>query len=245
MNFGSMGQRWATLTRNQQIVIAVIGALVLYYLTVGIIQGSGLFNPSRLLALATIIFVALPFHEYAHAAAAVYLGDNTPRLQGRYTLNPLVHIDIMGAILIAMVGFGWAKPVQWNPRNITIDRKLGSIIVSLAGPLSNLLLAVLGAVLLRVGAISESEFMLNFLFFFIQINVLLFVFNLIPIPPLDGSHVLFALLPGDNLQLQMQLSRYGFLLRLPGSWSATWVEVVLKVIVWIMPRTSYLYSIYS
>jgi Zn-dependent protease len=212
MNFGSMGQRWATLTRNQQIVIAVIGALVLYYLTVGIIQGSGLFNPSRLLALATIIFVALPFHEYAHAAAAVYLGDNTPRLQGRYTLNPLVHIDIMGAILIAMVGFGWAKPVQWNPRNITIDRKLGSIIVSLAGPLSNLLLAVLGAVLLRVGAISESEFMLNFLFFFIQINVLLFVFNLIPIPPLDGSHVLFALLPGDNLQLQMQLSRYGFLL---------------------------------
>ncbi len=212
MNFGSMGQRWATLTRNQQIVIAVIGALVLYYLTVGIIQGSGLFNPSRLLALATIIFVALPFHEYAHAAAAVYLGDNTPRLQGRYTLNPLVHIDIMGAILIAMVGFGWAKPVQWNPRNITIDRKLGSIIVSLAGPLSNLLLAIVGALLLRVGAITENEFMLNFLFFFIQINVLLFVFNLIPIPPLDGSHVLFALLPGDNLQLQMQLSRYGFLL---------------------------------
>lgn len=213
MNFGSLGQRWATLTRNQQIGIAVVGALLLYALAVGAANGNGLMSPSRLLAVVTIIFIALPFHEFAHAAAAVYLGDNTPRLQGRYTLNPLAHIDPMGAILIALTGFGWAKPVRWDPRNITIDRKLGSIIVSLAGPLSNLLLAIVGAILVRVVGVSdENGFILNFLLYFIQINVLLFVFNLIPIPPLDGSHVLFALLPGDNFRLQMQLSRYGFLI---------------------------------
>jgi Zn-dependent protease len=211
MNFGSLGQRWQTLTRNQQVFIGIIGLLVLYSLFAGVLSGSSLFSLPRLLAVATIIFVALPFHEFAHAAAAVALGDNTPRLQGRYTLNPLPHIDPMGAILIALTGFGWAKPVQWNPRNITIDRKLGSIIVSLAGPLSNLLLAIVAAILVRMVP-GGNAFIVNFLLFFIQINVLLFVFNLIPIPPLDGSHVLFALLPGDNFKLQMQLSRYGFLI---------------------------------
>ena len=209
MNFGSLGQRWATLTRNQQIAVAVIGLLVLYGVVASAASGSGLFNLPRLAAVATIIFVAFPVHEFAHAAAAVALGDETPRRMGRYTLNPLVHIDIFGAILIFLVGFGWAKPVQWNPRNISIDRKLGSIIVALAGPLSNLLLAIVAAGLLRV---VDGGLVQNYLFFFIQINVLLFVFNLIPIPPLDGSHVLFALLPGDTFSLQMQLSRYGFLI---------------------------------
>ena len=211
MNFGSLGQRWQTLTRNQQIFIGVIGLLVLYSLFAGVLSGSSLFSLPRLLAVATIIFVALPFHEFAHAAAAVALGDDTPRRQGRYTLNPLPHIDPMGAILIALTGFGWARPVQWNPRNITIDRKLGSIIVSLAGPLSNLLLAIVAAILVRLVP-GGNAFITTFLLFFIQINVLLFVFNLIPVPPLDGSHVLFALLPGDNFNLQMQLSRYGFLI---------------------------------
>jgi Zn-dependent protease len=199
--------RWQTLTRNQQIMVAVVGALLLYGL---LVSGGGLLNPARLLAVATIIFVALPVHEFAHAAAAVALGDQTPRRMGRYTLNPLPHIDPLGAILIAFTGFGWAKPVLWNPRNISMDPKLGSIIVSLAGPLSNLLLAAVGAALLRNGI--GGDFGQTFLAFFIQINVLLFVFNLIPIPPLDGSHVLFALLPGDNSRLQMQLSQYGFLI---------------------------------
>jgi Zn-dependent protease len=150
MNFGSLGQRWASLSRNQQIGVAVVGVLLLYALVVGSMSGSSLLSLPRLAAIVTIVFVAFPVHEFAHAAAAVALGDNTPRLQGRYTLNPLAHIDPLGAVLIALTGFGWAKPVQWNPRNITVDRKLGSIIVALAGPLSNLLLAIVAAILLRV-----------------------------------------------------------------------------------------------
>jgi Zn-dependent protease len=213
MNFGSFGQRWSTLSRTQQIFIAVVGVLLLYAIIAGASTGSGLFSPGRLLAVLTIIFVALPVHEYAHAAAAVALGDDTPRKQGRYTLNPLSHIDPLGAVLIAFTGFGWAKPVQWQPGNITIDPKLGSIIVSLAGPLSNLAMAIVAAIVLRLGLV-ESGIFFNFLLFFIQINVLLFVFNLIPIPPLDGSHVLFALLPGNMWQLQAQLARYGFLILL-------------------------------
>lgn len=202
--------RWNTLTRNQQIAILVIGALVLYGL---LVSGGGFLNPARLLAVAAIIFVALPVHEFAHAAAAVALGDETPRRQGRLTLNPLPHIDPLGAVLIAFTGFGWARPVQWNPHNISVDVRLGSIIVALAGPLSNLLMAAAAAFLLRsVGP--SGGFVPNFVAFFVQINVLLFVFNMIPIPPLDGSHVLFALLPGDNFQLQRQLSQYGFLILL-------------------------------
>jgi Zn-dependent protease len=211
MNFSSLRQRWATLTRNQQIGVAVVGLLILYGLVAGAASGRGFLNPSYLLAIATIVFVSFPVHEFAHAAAAVALGDDTPRRQGRYTLNPMAHLDPLGAILILFTGFGWAKPVQWNPRNITIDHRLGSIIVAMAGPLSNLLLALIAVLLLQN---VRGSIMQNYLFDFMQINILLFVFNLIPIPPLDGSHVLFAILPGNNFQLQMQLSRYGFMILL-------------------------------
>jgi Zn-dependent protease len=207
---GTSSRGWNALTRNQKIAVVVVGALILYALFAG---GGGLLSPARLLAVATIVFIALPVHEFAHAAAAVALGDNTPKLQGRYTLNPLAHIDPMGAILILLVGFGWARPVQWNPRNITTDIRLGAIIVALVGPLSNLLMAIIAVFLLGQGLFS-GQFVEQFVLFFVQINVLLFVFNMIPIPPLDGSHVLFALLPGNNYRLQMQLSQYGFLILL-------------------------------
>jgi len=200
---------WSTLTQYQKITVAVVGLLVLYWITVT--TGGGILSPSRLLAVAAIVFIAFPVHEFAHAAMAVALGDPTPRLQGRLTLNPLAHIDPTGAILILLAGFGWAKPVQWDPRRIRIDPRLGSILVALVGPFSNLLLAILAILLLRFN-LTLGSFVSDFLLDFVVINVALFVFNLIPVPPLDGSHVLFALLPGDTFRLRAQLSQYGFLI---------------------------------
>ncbi len=208
--FQSLRYRWSTLSQGQKIFVGVLAALVVMGLLVTLGQGSPLLNPARLLAVAAILLLALPVHEFAHAFMAVQLGDPTPRRQGRYTLNPLRHIDPIGALLILLVGFGWAKPVQWNPRNIDVDPRLGSILVSLAGPLSNLALAVASLLLWRwLGA---SGFLASLLLFFAQINVLLFVFNLLPIPPLDGSHVLFALLPDDARQVQIFLMQYGMLI---------------------------------
>lgn len=205
----SPGRGWNALSQYQKIAIVVVGLLVLYFIATS--GPGGWFDPGRLLAVAAIVFIAFPVHEFAHAAMAVRLGDPTPARMGRYTLNPLVHIDPLGAILILLTGFGWAKPVQWNPSNIQMDPRLGSILVAAAGPVSNLLLAFIGVILWRLG-LDDVSLVGSFLQSFIVINVYLFVFNLIPIPPLDGSHILFALLPGDTYNLRVQLSQYGFLL---------------------------------
>jgi len=203
---GSFLDKLNQLSNVQKLMIAGVVLLLIYS---AITSG---FGWGRIIASTIIVFIAFPVHEFAHAAMAVQLGDETPRQQGRYTLNPLVHIDPLGAILIFITFFGWAKPVQWNPRNVNIDPKLASILVSLAGPVSNLILAAL--------ALSMRDFLPNTdiaqitLGYFVQINVLLFVFNLLPVPPLDGSHVLFALLPGDTYSLQRTLSQYGFFILL-------------------------------
>lgn len=207
----SGGRGWNALTRTQQIAIGVVGIVVVYALFTGGGSLGRLGNPSWLIAVAVIILVALPVHEMAHAAMAVQLGDPTPRMQGRYTFNPVAHIDPIGALLILFTGFGWAKPVQWNPNNIEVDIRVGTILVAAAGPFSNLLLAAVGAFLVPFADFPMLE---RFLTFFVWINALLFVFNLIPIPPLDGSHILFALLPGDNFELRMALGRFGFLILL-------------------------------
>jgi len=215
------GRGWGSLSNTQKLVIGGVGLLLVYAMLTS--SGGGPFgrilNPSWLLAVLGIVLLALPVHEMAHAATAVALGDDTPRRQGRFTLNPVAHIDPFGAILILLTGFGWAKPVQWNPNRVTIDRRLASILVSLAGPLSNLILAALGILILSL-RLPVGSVLGDFLEFFIYINALLFVFNLLPIPPLDGSHVLFALLPGDNFQLQRQLSQYGFLMLIVVIWVA-------------------------
>lgn len=210
---------WSALTNTQKIIIGAVGLLLVYGLMTSGGTFGGLLSSGRLIAVTLIIFIALPVHEFAHAAMAVALGDETPRRQGRYSLNPLVHIDPFGAILILFTGFGWARPVMWNPSNITIDRRLGSILVAIVGPLSNLLLAVLGVLLfsqLGAGSGLLSSAAVNLIADalgpFVYINVLLCVFNFLPIPPLDGSHVLFALIPGDTYNLQATLSQYGILI---------------------------------
>jgi len=203
--------RWRTLSTAQQILIGGIAALLIFSLATSLSSGQGLFSPAVLLAKAMILLLALPVHELAHAVVAVALGDETPRRQGRISLNPLRHLDPMGAILILIAGFGWAKPVMWNPANIRINHKVGAVLVAIAGPLSNIVMAIIAFAVLGQVIDTADPFWVRALYQFAAINALLAVFNLIPVPPLDGSHVLFAFIPGDTYRLRAQLSQYGML----------------------------------
>lgn len=156
-----------------------------------------------MLAIRLITIIAiLPIHEYAHALAAKKMGDNTAIMNGRLTLNPLAHIDVLGALLLIFFGFGWAKPVPIISRNFK-DYKKGIIITAAAGPFSNLLCATAAALILRIInnlPLTESNYMIVFYIalafeYFIIINLSLAVFNLLPIHPLDGSRIIGALLP--------------------------------------------------
>jgi Zn-dependent protease len=157
-----------------------------------------------LIQVATVILimllVAFPVHEFSHALAAVQLGDSTPRLLGRLTLDPRAHFDPAGATILAvsmLIGFGigWAKPTPYNPMNLRGGR-WGEAIIAVAGPISNFVLAIAAALPLRYihGTGMNVPFLEGVLTLFVTINLLLMVFNLIPIPPLDGSKVLYAFL---------------------------------------------------
>ena len=177
-------------------------------------------------AVAIMLLVGFPVHEFSHALAAYRLGDSTAKHFGRLTLNPIAHFDPLGGILLAVsfigagFGFGWAKPTPVNPSNLEGGR-YGEAIVAAAGPISNLVLAIIVALPLRYLldhpslAAQVPELALNVLLFFVYINVVLMVFNLFPIPPLDGSKVLFAFLPPRvSWQWRPILERYGFILLL-------------------------------
>jgi Zn-dependent protease len=176
-----------------------------------------LFNQSieALIAVGLILLVALPFHEFSHALAAYRLGDSTAKLMGRLTLNPLAHLDPLGSLLILLVGFGWAKPTPYNPYNLHGGRS-GEAIVAFAGPASNLVLAVAAAIPLRyivASGVAVPIEIVDILRFFIRINILLMVFNLVPIPPLDGSKVLFAFMdPYTERRWRPVLEQYGFII---------------------------------
>lgn len=183
------------------------------------------FSVERLLYILPAIILALTFHEFAHALAAYRFGDPTAKDAGRLTLNPLRHLDPIGTLMLIIAGFGWAKPVPINPYYFQGRRNRKIIAVSVAGPLMNLLEAILGAAVLallvhlayRQGGMTLSgvgNYAVNFLIYFVQINVVLAVFNLIPIPPLDGSKILAGLLPPDKMNLLFALERNGFLILL-------------------------------
>lgn len=175
------------------------------------------FEPALLFYLGFALIVAATVHEYAHAHVAVRLGDPTPRAQGRLTLNPLAHLDPVGTLLILMAGFGWAKPVQINPANFR-DWRRDSIIVAAAGPLANVTLLFVLGIPYKLGLLETVPFgtstLGSLLLVTMQINAMLAVFNLIPIPPLDGSKILMGLLPPAQAVSYARLQPYGVLLLL-------------------------------
>ena len=173
--------------------------------------------------LAVMLLIAFPIHEFSHALAAYRLGDGTAKLLGRLSLDPRAHFDPAGGTLLIITmllpgsfAFGWAKPTPVNPFNLRGGRQ-GDALVALAGPLSNLVLAAAAAIPLRtINATGvEAPIIALILELFIQINIALMVFNLIPLPPLDGSHVLLALLdPQTSWRLKAVLQQYGSFLLL-------------------------------
>lgn len=169
----------------------------------------------NLLARVFIIFCVLPFHEFAHAFVAQKFGDDTARLSGRLTLNPLAHVDPFGALMIIIAGFGYAKPVPVNVGRFKRGkRKQQMALVALAGPVSNIIMAFISMTIFvgihRITNFSSEMAYYLYLFFFYacSVNISLAVFNLIPIPPLDGSRILNAVLPDKYYYKLMQYERY-------------------------------------
>lgn len=161
------------------------------------------------------LIMALALHEYAHARAAVAMGDFTPRLMGRLTLNPMAHIDPLGLLLLLVARFGWAKPVAVNPNNFR-DRTKGEILVALAGPAMNFLLAFLALAVMmlftRIFHMDMSYGLRSVLWLIVVYNINFAIFNLLPIPPLDGSRILMAVLPPDMQYRYAGLERYSMII---------------------------------
>lgn len=179
-------------------------------------------NPTVFIALvityAIILFTSFPVHEFAHAWTADRFGDDTPRVNGRLTLNPIAHWDPIGTLMMFLVGFGWAKPVPINPYALTRRSSAAPMLVSLAGPMSNFFMAILAAIPFRLGLVSFQDAHLHvgsyipplawFLVQFISINLLLMLFNLIPLFPLDGEKVLEFLLPPAGVRVLDNIRPY-------------------------------------
>jgi Zn-dependent protease len=176
--------------------------------------------------IGVFLLVAFPVHEFAHAYAAYRLGDGTAKMFGRLSLNPVVHFDPLGGLLLAITAlsavvsstgmiFGYAKPTPVNPNNLR-DRRNGEVIVALAGPASNLVMAIIGGVIFRIVFASSADLpplVYQALYLFVQINIVLAVFNMIPVPPLDGSALLFRVVsPATAWQIRPVLAQYGNIL---------------------------------
>lgn len=169
-------------------------------------------SPSLFVAWILAIIYSITVHEFSHAFAGHLQGDTTAEDEGRLTLNPLAHLDWLGLALLVLVGFGWGKPVPFNPYQLK-HRRLGPALVGFAGPIANLLSVIVFGILLKVLVVTQvvgaDNLLFTFISFLIQINVVLMVFNLLPIPPLDGSKVLYAFLGIKHLNIIAWLERYG------------------------------------
>jgi Zn-dependent protease len=175
---------------------------------------------AALVSALILLLICFPIHELAHAAVAYRLGDNTAQREGRITLNPLAHLDPVGTLLFLVAGFGWAKPVPVNVYRLQGNWKTSWALVSLAGPASNIALAVIFALLFRLvtplllqsddGGLVSAVF--SGFYTAVILNLYLALFNLIPVPPLDGSRILSALLPDQASRIMEQLERYGFMI---------------------------------
>jgi len=176
-------------------------------------------DPATLIARIIVLVIAFTVHELAHAVTATYFGDETPRMNGRLTLNPISHLDPMGSLLLLVAGFGWAKPVPINPYALQRRSPAAVMLVSLAGPLSNLLMAIVAAIPFRLGLVSQfdtptfangilpSPAML--LYEFIFINLILMLFNLIPLAPLDGEKIAEFFFPPPMARVWENIRPYG------------------------------------
>ncbi len=181
-------------------------------------------DPFLLVIQIAILLVAVVIHEVSHGTMANYLGDPTAKYAGRLSLNPIKHLDLWGSLIIPLfllifqspILFGWAKPVPYNPYNLK-NQKYGPAMVAAAGPGSNLIIALIFGLALRFIPFTNSIYLQNLAQIFVYIvilNILLAVFNLIPIPPLDGSKILFAVLPSKYQHVMAGMERYGLIILL-------------------------------
>jgi Zn-dependent protease len=196
------------LTPVQILILAVIGLVIFQAPLLQAVR-----NPEFFVATVIALIVGITVHEASHATVAYALGDPTPRQMGRVSLNPLRHLDPIGSLMLFIASFGWGKPVMFNPNRLRGDQRMGSALVAAAGPISNVLVALLGVLWLIHGADlgRQGDQVLQMV---IAINVALAAFNLIPIPPLDGFGFLTNLLPKDVADALMPLTLYGPLILL-------------------------------
>ena len=186
-----------------------------------------------------ILVMSIVLHELSHGYMAEILGDPTPRLQGRLTINPLKHLDPFGSIIVPIITsiagftFGWAKPIEWNPYNIK-NRRIGEFLISIAGPGSNILISIIFGLIIRFNYDSLSQSFLIVSSYIVIINIALAVFNLVPIPPLDGSKILFSLIPPHLSHIRTVFERYSIIL-----------VVLFIVVIWrfIEPIIPFLFKI--
>jgi Zn-dependent protease len=172
-------------------------------------------DPQFFVAFVIAVIVGITVHEFSHAAAATAQGDLTAKSQGRLTLNPASHLDPLGSLFLIIAGIGYGRPTPFNPMRLR-RRRVGAALVGLAGPASNVVVAILAAIALRVTSSSGLDVMSTFtgklLLALVEFNVILAVFNLLPIPPLDGSRLLSILLPPSRQIIVYFLDRYGIFL---------------------------------